>query len=1139
MTQLPMLQTECLSDELLKSYLAGYLPEDSATQVEQHLSQCTECEDLMRKIDSNAGCDELLRPVQTHAHPIDPDEAPVVPDRAVAPERSNVPSHPMLPWLTSREIGPYELIEPLGHGGMGLVYLARHRKLDRLVAIKLLPAHHQTAEARLRFEREILAAGRLQHPAVVSATDAGQFGDMDYLVMEYVRGLDLGRLSKSIPVLNIEETCEIGRQIAIGLSYAHAQGFVHRDIKPSNVILDDGGVVKILDFGLVLFDRWDGVSNELTTVGQFLGTLDYMAPEQAERCGSVDFRADLYALGATLFKLLCGRAPLAAAPNQSPIDKLRLLANHRPPSLRTLRSDAPDALIRLVDTLLSTTPQARPASAAHVAQDLQPLAKPGCLVDLIARARSLEAETKKPTASLVELKMKARLSSDFPISTQPALDRDRNGNRRWLWIAVAMIPFAFLAGYIIQLDTPDGQFIVESEVAGAQVRIVKAGAEIKSFKIETGNSVTKLSAGKYEVTLDSPSDGVSIDRDTFVIERGAVVIARIRRASAISIATTETSVPPPSTTSKTNSTEAIFDGKPLSEWLEIARREKQLKSWLVAMNALNVLLDGAQKKELFEEIFQLCLSRQDFSLANKWDLFIPFAERIVKEMENSDSTTRLQLAAMICGPFFESSLDPIWKWLERKAEQDPGEAEQIARVVMGLPKAEASLYGIDLRNTVYVVKHFPRLASLFDTYLIDHWQEGPYGQTNSDAGPRNSLFLHVQGLAMKRLETFDKGFADHVAALSIILMRDNKEIGGFSGMSPPQKELVCQRTVELISIAWENRETPYVAVWNGRDSSRLNWSTRSPEGPDLSVPRLLSVIEDFFDWVRPDVATRDKILSALAILEENSRELATEATTELPTDLTGLTLSEATFRANDFRLEDKSILRQGTPQEIVVYPLPATLSAERRAKADAWCFAYNVHRIVSTLIWRQTPAKLSPPAKLTPIEIGERLSAFRTADLNGDWSLSQNEWLPLRDARLGPILGPINIAKFSEMTEELDSKLRNSNALFSKLDKDNDNRLSPNEAMGSKDFAILDRDSDGFLDAFEYSLRGAENVGASIANSKDVEMRAWYQTRFGKEDKDGNGLLTLDEAPANFAAFDLDKDGLISLDEYIAARSRK
>ena len=491
-----------VSDDVLKRYLGGFLPEETATQVEQHLSQCTECENLVDRIDVQGGNDELLLPIRECSPPNVPSESK---DALVA-------NRPWLPWMTSREVGPYDLIEPLGHGGMGLVYLARHRKLDRLVAIKLLPAHHQTAEARVRFEREILAAGRLQHPSIVSATDAGQFGDMDYLVMEYVRGLDLGRLSKSISILNFEEVAEIGRQIAIGLSYAHAQGFVHRDIKPSNIILDDTGVVKILDFGLVLFDRWDGVSNELTTVGQFLGTLDYMAPEQAERCGSVDFRADLYALGATLFKLLCGRAPLAAAPNQSPIDKLRLLATHRPPSLKILRPDAPEPLIRLVDSLLSTVPQSRPASAAHVAEDLQTLAKPSCLLDLIARARIAELDTGLSKALPVERKMQTRSMSTPPMPVQPALALSGNSNRWWAWVAAALVPLAFLAGFIIQLDTPDGQFIVESEVASAQLKIIKVGAETKSLKIETGNSVTKLSAGKYELTLDSPSDGVTIDR---------------------------------------------------------------------------------------------------------------------------------------------------------------------------------------------------------------------------------------------------------------------------------------------------------------------------------------------------------------------------------------------------------------------------------------------------------------------------------------------------------------------------------------------------------------------------------------------------------------------------------------------------
>ena len=1112
MTSLQLLQTECLSDEVLQRYLAGYLPEDSATQVEQHLSQCTQCEELMREIDSHASCDELLRPIQSHS--------------GAAQEQPLVAPGPWLPWLSSREIGPYELIEPLGHGGMGLVYLARHRKLDRLVAIKLLPAHHQTAEARVRFEREILAAGRLQHPAIVSATDAGQFGDLDYLVMEYVRGLDLGRLSKSIPILNFEETCEIGRQIAIGLSYAHAQGFVHRDIKPSNVILDDAGVVKLLDFGLVLFDRWDGVSNELTTVGQFLGTLDYMAPEQAERCGSVDFRADLYALGATLFKLLCGRAPLAAAPNQSPIDKLRLLATHRPPSLKTLRPDAPEALVRLVDCLLSTTPQARPASAAHVAEELQSLAKPGCLVALMARARSTEVDTKTPDPSQIELRRQPSPSSASPIPLQGSFVRDGNSVRWWPWIAAALVPLAFLAGYIIQLDTPDGQFIIESEVAGAQVRIVKAGAETQRFKIDTGNMATKLSAGKYEVTLDSPSDGVSIDRDTFVIERGAVVIARVRRASAISNATTPNTLPTPSTETKANAAEAIYDGKPLSAWLEIARREKELKSWLVAMGALNALLDSEQKKELFEEVFQLCIAKQNFSVAINWGLELPLTERIVKEIENSDSAKRLQLAALTGRSFSESRLDPVWKRLDNMAKQDPVEAERLASKVLGLTGGGANSPESKIKLVVYMIQHFPQLASLYDAYLVDHWEE--LSARPGMIVTQVSLLLgHIQGLAIKRLESLDKGYADRIAALAFILSANSQEFDGYSNLSQPQKELVGKRTVELIANAWENRATPYVAVWRGYAIfSHFQWSEQTQEQPNLCVPRLMFVIQQALTRGQLDAPTRSRILSALAILEERSRNACTEAVVELQKVLIDVSLSETKFSLNNFRMEQKFSKRLPSSQEVVVYPLPSTLSPDRRAKIDEWSFAYNVHRWVSDMIFGEKIEKLSPT------QIGASLSAFRSLDLDRDWLLSAKEWLPPKHPKIGLTSGPFDIRSFSRMIASWDLLREKSDPEFTKIDKDNDNRLSDyeaKEAVSVKEFQTLDRDLDGYLDAGEYSLRA------------DPTVRALYLTKMKRDDKDGNGFLTSDEVSdaSIFAKSDVNKDGKVDLDEYIASRHAK
>ena len=154
-------------------------------------------------------------------------------------------------------------------------------------------------------------------------------------------------------------------------------------------MLSKTGETKILDFGLARIGPWEGESAELTTVGQLMGTLDYMAPEQAERADAVDYRADLYSLGATLFRLLCGRAPLAASPDISPLAKLRLMATDEPPSLDTLRPDAPAELVALVSRMLSRDPADRPASADHVAEELGRFTAGNELVKLSAKAIEL------------------------------------------------------------------------------------------------------------------------------------------------------------------------------------------------------------------------------------------------------------------------------------------------------------------------------------------------------------------------------------------------------------------------------------------------------------------------------------------------------------------------------------------------------------------------------------------------------------------------------------------------------------------------------------------------------------------------------------------------------------------------------
>ncbi len=185
-------------------------------------------------------------------------------------------------------IGPYQVVTQLSRGGMGAVYKAIHPKLNRSVAIKLLPASRwHDAASVARFEREMKAIGGLAHPNVVSATDAGEVDGMHYLVMEYVDGLDLSTLVRRVGPLPPADACEIIRQACLGLQEAHDRGIVHRDIKPSNMMLTDSGqpnaepIVKILDFGLARVAPIDLDDNELTVDGQIMGTLRYMAPNSA------------------------------------------------------------------------------------------------------------------------------------------------------------------------------------------------------------------------------------------------------------------------------------------------------------------------------------------------------------------------------------------------------------------------------------------------------------------------------------------------------------------------------------------------------------------------------------------------------------------------------------------------------------------------------------------------------------------------------------------------------------------------------------------------------------------------------------------------------------------------------------------
>jgi serine/threonine-protein kinase len=269
------------------------------------------------------------------------------------------------------QLGNYLILDQLGTGGMGQVYLAEHAAMQRLVALKVLPIFaSEDVVARERFFREARAAAALDHPNIVRMFDLCQEGKLLYLVMEYVEGISLQALVGRVGPVDVTAACQYARQIAFGLQHAHEMGFVHRDIKPANLLLDRDGVVKVLDFGLVRSeaDKGSGLTKQLDNKN-ILGTADYVAPEQAVDSSGVDIRADVYSLGATLYFMLAGR-PLF--PEGRTAQKLVWQQIKDPAPIRRLRPEVAPELAGVVHTMLQKKPDDRFQTPAEVFDALAP-----------------------------------------------------------------------------------------------------------------------------------------------------------------------------------------------------------------------------------------------------------------------------------------------------------------------------------------------------------------------------------------------------------------------------------------------------------------------------------------------------------------------------------------------------------------------------------------------------------------------------------------------------------------------------------------------------------------------------------------------------------------------------------------------
>lgn len=348
--------------EQLIAFMAGQLADSERASLEEHIESCESCCSALRAIPDDA----FVARIRAAGAGADFDAGPGLLPRRDQPLPKELREHPR-----------YKIGRFLGAGGMGSVYQAEHRIMDRVVALKII--HRELIRnARVvdRFRQEAKAAARLTHPNIVTAYDAEQAGDVHFLVMEYVDGISLAQFVAKKGPLDVNMVINFARQALKGLQHAFEAGMTHRDIKPHNLMLTRKGQIKILDFGMARLATESQAELALpagedrpglTMLGDIMGTPDFMAPEQIADPSQADIRSDLYGLGCTIFYLLTGQSPF----EKKSVRTLRLTGRYRAPrAITDLRSDVPAALVAIIDRMLARAPEDRFQTPADVLKAL-------------------------------------------------------------------------------------------------------------------------------------------------------------------------------------------------------------------------------------------------------------------------------------------------------------------------------------------------------------------------------------------------------------------------------------------------------------------------------------------------------------------------------------------------------------------------------------------------------------------------------------------------------------------------------------------------------------------------------------------------------------------------------------------------
>jgi serine/threonine protein kinase len=552
--------------ETLQAFALGKLDDNAAQAMLSHLEICPDCRKIFASLNSDSlraspGVSDTQAPIQSSCATEACASAGIAASPGIASIPPELANHPQ-----------YEILRELGRGGMGVVYLARSRLMERLEVLKVInPTLVDHADTLERFLREIRSAAKLNHENVVKAHTVLQLGQLLVFVMEYVEGEDLAKVVKTRGPLGVVHACYYAYQVANGLQHAFEEGMVHRDIKPQNLILTRKGkkqIIKILDFGLAKATSEKRTEKELTGTGMMLGTPDYMAPEQMMDAAKASIHADIYSLGCTLYYLLSGCAPFQAT------NLYQLLYAHQSAEAKLLhqvRSEVPAKLGLIVAKMMAKDPCQRFQTPAEVAQALRPFFEADTRTEAIPGPQPRAENVVAPEAATSR-------TADLPPSKLTASTKRK---RRLVWMWPPVVAGVLLAGFLavwattdikhkpaVQTEedgrkvavesptTPAGVIVLEDLPDGPEVRL--DGEEVYPiWNLKLKNASLGVRPGKYKLQVRKHGF------NTFSEE---VAIADSERKVVKVKLTPVTETAPPAAAAEGRAYVSLFNGRNLLGW---------------------------------------------------------------------------------------------------------------------------------------------------------------------------------------------------------------------------------------------------------------------------------------------------------------------------------------------------------------------------------------------------------------------------------------------------------------------------------------------------------------------------------------------------------------------------------------------